>query len=151
MAKASNLMAVDEIVSLLRQGKNRAEIIATISKKLQRSTRTVDSLIKTATAKFKEDQELAEEVRVRELQASTAEALKEGLKSDLELEVFLCQIAMGDIEIEEIVKGEAVLRNVSPFERIQAINTIYKKRGSFAPEKRDVNLKFGKEAEEYVD
>ncbi len=61
------------------------------------------------------------------------EAAKDGLKTDLELEVILCQIASNNVSVQEWVSGEVVLRDVSPSETIQAIAQLFKKRGSYAP------------------
>lgn len=67
--------------------------------------------------------------------SETEEAVKKGLKSDLELEMILCQIASGNVEVEEWIKGESVLRSVSPMEVINAAKVIFTKRGSNAPTK----------------
>lgn len=64
-------------------------------------------------------------------------ALQDNLRTDLELEMILCQIATGNLQIEEWIKGEPILRNVTPFEQINAIDKIYKKRGSYAPIKQE--------------
>ncbi len=64
-------------------------------------------------------------------------ALQDELKTDLELEMVLCQIAIGNLTIEEWVRGNPILRNVSPMEQIAAIDKIYKKRGSYAPIKQE--------------
>lgn len=76
-------------------------------------------------------------------------ATKEGLKTDLELELILCSIASQDIEVEEWVRGEAVLRSVSPGEIVAAVKTLFQKRGSNAPTKNQISFtKVGSEAEE---
>ena len=143
MAKANQIDALQEITKELQKGSERKDIVAKYCKKLQKSPRTIDTLIQKASQKLQQDQQQAEEIRVRETAEATANALKEGLKSDLELEVFLCQIAMGDLQIEEVVKGETVIRDTSPMERIQAIKTLYTKRGSNAPVKSEVTGKGG--------
>jgi len=61
-----------------------------------------------------------------------------GLKSDLELEAILCQFAAGNLSVAEWVKGEVVLRDVTPMESIAAISQIFKKRGTYAPTKTDL-------------
>jgi hypothetical protein len=72
------------------------------------------------------------------------EQLNEAIKSDLELEAILCQIATGGLKIETIVQGEAVLRDVTPTEMITAIDKLYKKRGLYVtkPEADNSNYTF---------
>lgn len=68
-------------------------------------------------------------------EASIAEAAEKGLKTDLELEQILCQIASSNLEVEEIMGGAAVLRGATPGEMCKAIDLLFKKRGSYAPTK----------------
>jgi len=78
---------------------------------------------------------------MNETNALMVEALKEGLKSDLEIEVMLCQIAIGNVNFEEIKGGSLILRGASPTERVKAADLIFKKRGSYAPVKSEVAMK----------
>jgi hypothetical protein len=131
----------DMIVS----GVARETILQLITKKYKISVGGIDKWIRQAKPAAEIRQKEAEELRVTQLQAAHLEALNKGLKSDLELEVFLCQIAMGDFEIEELIRGEAILRNASPAERIKAIEQLYKKRGSYAPTKIAATNKEGED------
>ena len=67
--------------------------------------------------------------------ADIAEAAKNGLKTDLELEQILCQFASNNLQVADFIKGEVVLRGVQPMEIMKAIELLYKKRGSNAPAK----------------
>lgn len=82
--------------------------------------------------------ELKDKIISEQREVKIAEAAKNGLKTDLELEQILCQFATNNVEVEEWVKGEAVLRGISPTESINAIAQIFKKRGSYAPTKTDI-------------
>jgi hypothetical protein len=57
------------------------------------------------------------------------------IKSDLELDLILSQLATNNIEVEEFIQGTAVLRGITPSEQIAAIDKLYKRRGSYAPVK----------------
>lgn len=72
--------------------------------------------------------------------ASFMEAAKNGLKSDLELEIILCQYACQNVDVEEWIDGKMVLRGISPSESISAIAQLFKKRGSYAPVKVNNNI-----------
>jgi hypothetical protein len=75
-----------------------------------------------------------DEVRYEQI----ADAAVIGLKSDLELEAILCQFASGNLSVSEWVKGQVILRDVTPMESIAAISQIFKKRGSYAATKTDL-------------
>lgn len=133
--KLSKQKGIELCANLLFSGNNRKQILQELAKVGNISSSTVDKWLKEARVIAEARQAEAEETRIRETDALTVEALKSGLKSDLELEVFLCQLVMGDVFIEDIIKGTTVLRGVSPLERIKATELIYKKRGSCAPAK----------------
>ena len=69
------------------------------------------------------------------------EAVKNGLKSDLEIEQQLCKIAFGELDVEETTSTPDGLieyrRKPTPNEMINAIKEIWKKRGTYAPDKID--------------
>lgn len=131
----SKAKGIEICIEQMCLGKSRKEILQHFTKTYKLSDSTVDKWIKEARTTVEQRQKEAEAIRIKESEQAIAEAVKTGLKSDLELEVFLCQIAVGDLQIEEVIRGETIIRNTSPFERIKAIEVIYKKRGSFAAEK----------------
>ena len=67
------------------------------------------------------------------------EAVKNGLKSDLEIEQQLCKIAFGELDVEETTSTPDGLiefrRKPTPNEMINAMKEIWKKRGTYAPDK----------------
>lgn len=128
------------ITDMLSKGMERKEILQKLAKTCKVSNRTIDNEIKEAKTIIAERNKETEVIRLSVTKQMTEEAIKEGLKSDLELEVILCQIASGNIEVQEWIKGEAVLRSVSPMEVINATKTIFAKRGSNAPEKSEVKI-----------
>jgi hypothetical protein len=69
------------------------------------------------------------------------EGLRNGLKSDLEIELQLCKIAFGEIDVMETTSTPDGLiefnRKPTPGEMINAIKELWKKRGTYAPDKID--------------
>lgn len=124
----------------------REEILQQITKKYKISVGAIDKWIKTAKPnaekRRKEDdgrKERAEIERQGTIEATKLQLLKEGLVTDLELEVFLCRIAIGGIDVSEMAKGIQVIRDVSPIERMKAVEILFKKRGSNASSKVELS------------
>lgn len=69
------------------------------------------------------------------------EAARNGLKSDLELEQQLCKIAFAEIDVIETTSTPDGMiefaRKPTPGEMINAIKELWKKRGTYAPDKVD--------------
>jgi len=86
-------------------------------------------------AEFK--QSLINEVITHEV----TEAARNGLKSDLEIEQQLCRIAFGEIDVMETTSTPDGLiefnRKPTPGEMINAMKELWKKRGTYAPDKID--------------
>lgn len=80
---------------------------------------------------------LINEVTTQEIE----EGLRNGLKSDLEIELQLCKIAFGELDVEETTSTPDGLiefrRKPTPNEMINAMKEIWKKRGTYAPDKID--------------
>ena len=136
MAKvASRQKRVMDILPMLEKGMERKDIVQKIRKTFGVSERSVDNAIKEAKKILEERNKQNEAIRQEQTTQALKESLNEAIISDLELEGILCTIATGNIKVEEIIKGEAVLRDISPMEQIAAIDKLYKKRGSYAPVK----------------
>lgn len=120
---------------MLSSGLERKQILRKLAKTCKVSARTIDGEIKEARGILTERNRKAEEIRLRVSERMTEEAVKAGLKSDLELELILSKIASADVEVEEWIKGLSVMRGISPMESIAAIDKIFKKRGTYAPTK----------------
>lgn len=132
-----------EIVELIEQNYNNTEIIQFVAKKFKRSERQVHTYIKEAKSIIDTRNNEKEAVRVSVIKEKVLEAANEAIISDLELEAILCTIATANLSVEEILKGEAVLRGVTPNEQIAAIDKLFKKRGSNAPLKTAMTNKEG--------
>ena len=69
------------------------------------------------------------------------EALRNGLKSDLEIEQQLCKIAFGELNVTETTSTPDGFiefnRKPTPNEMINAMKELWKKRGTYAPDKID--------------
>jgi hypothetical protein len=126
---------VNDIAKDLANGKERAEILRKYAKKWQISPRSIDRYLNPAKVIAKSMANLKDSVVKTAIIDETEKAIRAGLKSDLELELILSQIASGNVQITEWIKGEAVLRNVTPTEIVNAAKTIFTKRGSNAPTK----------------
>ena len=78
---------------------------------------------------------LINEVTTQEIE----EGLKNGLKSDLEIELQLCKIAFGEIDVMETTSTpDGIIefnRKPTPGEMINAMKELWKKRGTYAPDK----------------
>jgi hypothetical protein len=141
MAKVvSKQIRIDEIVSMLEQGMETKDILRKITENYGIGKSSVEKYIKEAKVIHSERNKQREEVRLSVTTEVLKNELNEAIISDMELEAILCTIAKGNIEVEEIIRGQAVLRNVLPSEQIGAIDKLFKKRGTYAPTKQDVNL-----------
>ncbi len=139
--KSSKKKRIIDITTMLIEGMERREILQKLSKTYKVSPRTIDSEIKEAKVVIYGRNRETEEIRLRVSSQMTEEAVKQGLKSDLELELILSKIACAEVKVEEWLKGRAILREISPLEIIKAIEVLYKKRGSYAPDKHELSLK----------
>jgi hypothetical protein len=143
-SKISRSKGVELCVERMILGESRKDILPFLVKTYHVSESTVTKWMKVASITVKERQQQAEALRVKEMDAATTEALKSGLKSDLELEAFLSQIAMDGVTVEQILaEGVVITRSATPSERLKAVELLWKKRGSYAPTKSDVNVTGG--------
>ena len=136
MAKVqSKQNRIDKIVAMLEMGMERKAILQKIAKTCKVSARTVDDEIKQAKLVVTERNKQKEAIRVGITTEILKNDLEKAIRSDMELEAILCTIATGNAKVEEIVQGKAVLRGITPSEMTNAIDKIFKKRGSNAPTK----------------
>lgn len=126
---------IELCTEMLSKRLSRQEIVQSITSTYKVSPGAIDKWIRVARPQSEVRIKEAEGIRVKVTEETIAEAVKDGLLSDIEIEMVLCKLIAGDIEIEEWVKGKPILRGVSPMEIIQAARTIYQKRGSNAPTK----------------
>ena len=139
--KANKQQYIDFIVECFDKGvAERVDVMASIGKKWQLSERTFDRYFKIAKGAIQERNKHLESARLSVMTENIKDAVNEAIISDLELEAILCQIAQGNMKIAEIVGGEAVLTDIKPNDMVNAIDKLFKKRGTYAPTKQDVNL-----------
>ena len=129
--KITKAKGVEECCDLMVSGNATKEIVRILGEKYGISKSAIEKWIAVARPLAETRQKEAELLRLRLTEEVVVDALKSGLKSDLELEVFLCQLALGNFQTEEIVEGELILRDVNPTERIRAIDLVFKKRGAY--------------------
>ena len=133
--KISKEKGLQIVIDLMFAGKVRKEIVQFFATDYEISDSTIDKWMKAARPKVTERYQEAEAIRARETDATISSAVKEGLLSDIEIELILCKIISAEFRVEEWVKGDLIIRNVVPAEQIAAARTIYLRRGSNAPTK----------------
>jgi hypothetical protein len=131
-SKQQHILRVTE---LLEKGTETRDVIREMAAVSGRSVRAIEGYITEAKRVLNERNKQKELIRQSQVSVTLKEAINETIISDLELEAILCQIAKGNVGIEEWVKGESVLRGVTPLEVTSAIRTLFTKRGSNAPTK----------------
>lgn len=135
-AKNGKLARIEVMKERLRQGFDRAVILEELSKTWKVSRATMDNELKVAREAIKAEQDAKEKILQDNLIEQLKSEINASIKSDLELDLILSEIASGGCQVEEFVKGVAVIRNVQPMEQIAAIDKLYKRRGSYAPIKQ---------------
>jgi dsDNA-binding SOS-regulon protein len=131
---------LDLIANMLSDGKERSEILQTVIKDYKASEGTIDKWIKQAKIIVSERRQQAEAIRIRETESVIKEAVKSGLKSNLEIEQRLLQIGWAQIDVEETTDnpdfGVTIFRRKpSPAEQRSALAEVLKMRGAYAPSK----------------
>lgn len=136
MAKAGNDARIEFILTHLRKGGQRKDILQLFAKNYKTSTKTFDNLLKKAKERIEDENKAKESQR----QANIGEELKAEIQaeiaSEIEIDLVLSKFIMGGATVEEFIKGEAVIRGISPMEVIAAADKLYKRRGSYAPVKQ---------------
>lgn len=128
---------VDYILDLMRAGSHeRIDVMARFGEKWQgTSTRTFDRYWKAAkdsyATEIKRKEAILEQTRAETLQAE----ISANIATESELDLVLSKIALGGCKVQEFIKGEAILRDVSPMEVVAAVAQLYKRKGSYAPTK----------------
>src|ERR1700749_320600 len=135
---ASKQKRILDIVSMFEKGATRKEVLQHFSKKCKLSARTLDNEMKEAKLVVDERNKEKERLRVEQTEQTIKESVNQAIISESEIDAVLSMIVTGRIEIEEIIKGEAVLRSVSPMEVIAAADKLYKRKGSYAPQKKEI-------------
>ena len=124
-----------DVISFIQNGLTRKQILERIIEQYNVSVAAIDIDIRKAKQIIKIEQAGLEELRVSTMSEVFVDSVKSAILSDLEIEAVLCKIIVGEYEIEEMIKGQPVLRSVLPSEIIQAARALYLKRGSNAPTK----------------
>jgi flavin-binding protein dodecin len=154
MANAAQIKArIDEVAKELSKGTQRIAIIRKFEKKWGCSDKSIDRYIKEALPKAEKLAEIKQKTIERVIVSETEEAVKNGLKSDFEIEMQLQKIAFGEMEVLETIETpngiSTKLRNPTPAEMKAAAELILRKRGSLAAEKKELLItKLGKDLED---
>jgi len=128
---------IDYIIDLMRAGNHeRIDAMAKFGEKWQgTSKRTFDRYWKAAkdsyAVEIRAKEALIEQSRTEQLQGE----ISANIASELELDVVLSKIALGGCKVQEFIKGDLILRDITPTEIIMAADKLYKRKGSYAPAK----------------
>jgi len=126
---------------LEKQQNDRTYLDATIYANLQLTKAMFYRLKKKALLEVQKRQEFRSNLINETITHEIIKGVENGLKSDTELEQILHEIAEGKHDYTEITSTpDGIIefnRKPTPNERINAIKEIYKKRGSYAPDKID--------------
>jgi hypothetical protein len=141
---------VQQIVELLEQGFMRAEIVSKITVEFGCSATTADRCIREAKKIIFDRSQKKEKAMQNRIDSNVAKMVDKAMLSDIELESILCTIASGNMSIEQMIDGSAVLRNVTPNEITQAIKVLFTKRGSNAPIKQANTTTDGKDVSQII-
>lgn len=114
---------------------DRAIVLAKFVKKWQVSDRTFDRYWKTANERHTEAVRALELERQGLLSESLKDEIQAQILTETEIDLILSKIVTGDIKVEEYIKGEPVIRDISPSDIIAAADKLYKRKGSYAPTK----------------
>lgn len=153
--KNSKIKRINDIADMLEAGLERREIIQKLSKTFKGNVRTIDFEIRDAKVIVEERNKAKEEARLKAISKKTMNLVEAAIISDIEIEAILSNMVRGNMTVEEILRSGVVIRDLTPTEIIAAANTLYKKRGSFAPVRTDTTVKVVKlgkdlEDEDYV-
>ncbi len=129
--QAGRQIRVNEIADLLSKGVKRKGIIQQIEKKYKVGQAIIDRDIAAAKPIALERQQKINEKRQLQISNHIEGQDLQNLLSDTDLELILSQIACGNVQIETWRAGVAILRGVTAFEVIAAIDKLFKKRGSY--------------------
>lgn len=126
---------------LERQQKDVTYLDATIYNNLQLSKAMFYRLKPKALQELRKRTEFKRSLINEATAHEIEESVRNGLKSDLEIELQLCKIAFAELDVIETTSTPDGMidfhRKPTPSEMIQAIKEIWKKRGTYAPDKID--------------
>jgi transposase len=145
MAKAGNEARTEFILTELRKGLDRKDILQLFTKSYKVSVKTFDNLLKVAKERLAVENELKEKERQSKISEEMQAQISAEIASDAELDLMLSKIAMGGVNVEVLIKGDIVIRGVEPMEQIAAIDKLYRRRGSYAPTKSAATDTSGKD------
>jgi hypothetical protein len=128
---------IDHIKDLMRDGiVNRNAAMAKFGEKWQNTkNRTFDRHWSTAKDEFNDELRANEAIREQTRTETLQGEIAANIATESELDLVLSKIAMGGCRVQEFIKGEAIIRDVTPTEIIMAADKLYKRKGSYSPTK----------------
>jgi len=135
MAKGNNDAKIEFILSHLRNGMQRQDILAKFGENWQDSSRTFDRLLKIAVETLQVENKTKEELRGTNLSEALKNEIQAQILTEQEIDLIMSRIVDGHVEVKEYIAGQPVIRETSPMEIIAAAKELYKRKGSYAPTK----------------
>ncbi len=127
---------INIIAGYIEKGEKAGAIVKKFTEKWQVSKRTIEAYMAIAGKKAAKRAERKEKIIEKEREDVIALMAREEIVSDLELEALLIAIAKGELVVEETVTIGGIEKTTkyspTPFERILAIDKIWKKRGVYS-------------------
>ena len=142
--KSSKQIVVDFIVSELKLGKERGEVLAKVVKKWQTTTRTFDRYFKDAKQQHTQAANLIKDKVAKDSTIKALEAEKQQIMTVIERKKYLEGIVSGTIKVKQpfVMKDKIVeyMAEANHNERMKAIAELNKMEGDYAPTKSETNV-----------
>jgi hypothetical protein len=142
MKKQSEIFVrVNAIAEYLEKGETTGEVLKEFMGRWNISKRTVEGYLAMAKEQLSDRNKTKQEVMELVRKDAIAKA-QEQIISDIELEAQLCAIIKGELELEKKISHDGVEKVIkykpTHFDIILAIDKLWKKRGSYPVEKKQV-------------
>ncbi|HXB12688.1 MAG TPA: hypothetical protein VNZ45_11915 [Bacteroidia bacterium] len=140
--KIENDIRVNAIAECIEKGDSTGKILAEFATKWNVTNRTIGNYIALARELVTERNQAKQGILEAVRKDAIALAENKKIMSDLELEEQLCAIARGEMVMEKTIIQNGIEKTIrykpSHFDMILAIDKLWKKRGSYPVEKKQV-------------
>ncbi len=131
---------INTIAKELASGKERAEILRKYAKKWQVAERTIDRYLPKAKQIATSIAKRADKVAEDTMDAVVKEAVKNGLKSVIEIDLKVQEIIFKPYQL--IRDGNRIIKvENSTADQLRAADLYYRRHGHYAPERKDLTTK----------
>jgi len=139
MPKSNKQVIIDAIIKQLENGKERGNILATVGKKWQLSTRTFDRLLKIAQQQHTIKQQAIKDAIAKDTTIKELESRKQAIMTAIERKEKLTKIANGEqMAFQQLLGNGKIAKGLmvpTLTEQMKAIAELNKMEGDYAPTK----------------